>query len=101
MVYNGIRNIVAMEGNGRIARSVKMEVWSAFFARFRMVELGFSDSSLYQANLVIKQFPCASSCTLDRIGKSVIVGWKGTPVHSISIWKFSRDRGRAFRNYRF
>ncbi|XWS31829.1 hypothetical protein CRYUN_Cryun23aG0109700 [Craigia yunnanensis] len=99
--YNGIRNIVAMEGNERIARSVKMEVWSAFFARFRMVELGFSDSSLYQANLVIKQFPCPSSCTLGRIGKSVIVGWKGTPVHSVSAWKFSRDRGRVFGNYRF
>ncbi|XP_017977950.1 PREDICTED: DELLA protein RGL1 [Theobroma cacao] len=99
--YNGIRSIVAMEGDERIARSVKMEVWSAFFARFRMVELGFSDSSLYQANLVIKRFPCASSCTLDRIGKSLIVGWKGTPVHSVSAWKFSRDRGRAFAKYRF
>ncbi|XVF22083.1 hypothetical protein REPUB_Repub12eG0143200 [Reevesia pubescens] len=95
---NGIRNIVAMEGNERIARSVKMEVWSAFFARFRMVELVFSESSLYQANLVIKQFPCASSCTLDKIGKSVIVGWKGTPIHSVSAWKFSRER--LFGNYR-
>ncbi|XP_022769790.1 DELLA protein RGL1-like [Durio zibethinus] len=101
ILCDSIRNIVALEGNERISRSVKMEVWSAFFARFRMVELEFSDSSLYQANLVIKQFPCASSCTLDRIGKSVIVGWKGTPIHSVSAWKFSRDRGRVFGNYRF
>ncbi|XVF32897.1 hypothetical protein REPUB_Repub17cG0122600 [Reevesia pubescens] len=98
--FNGIRNIVAMEGNERIARSVKMEVWSSFFARFRMVELGFSDSSLYLASLVIKQFPCARSCTLDRIGKSVTVGWNGTPLHSVSAWKFSRDRERIFGNYR-
>lgn len=101
MFCKGIRNIVAMEGEERIARSVKMEVWSAFFERFRMVELGFSDSSLYQANLVIKQFPCARFCTLERIGKSVIVGWKGTPINSVSAWKFSRDRGRVFGNFRF
>ncbi|OMO82118.1 Transcription factor GRAS [Corchorus olitorius] len=101
ILFNGIRSIVAMEGEERITRSVKMEVWSAFFARFRMVELGFSESSLYQANLVIKQFPCAGCCTLDKVGKSVIVGWKGTPIHSVSAWKFSRDRGRVFGNYRF
>ncbi|XVE73443.1 hypothetical protein DITRI_Ditri11bG0118200 [Diplodiscus trichospermus] len=101
VLCNGIRNMVAMEGNQRTARSVKMEVWSAFFARFRILELGFSDSSMYQANLVTKQFPCASCCTLDRIGKSVIVGWKGSPVHSVSAWKFSRDRGSVFGNYRF
>ncbi|GMI98888.1 hypothetical protein HRI_003558100 [Hibiscus trionum] len=97
---SGIRNIVAMEGKERVVRSVKMEVWSAFFARFRMLELGFSDLSLYQANLVIKQFPYGSCCTLEKIGKSLIVGWKGTPVQSVSAWKFSRERGRVFGNYR-
>ncbi|TYI51012.1 hypothetical protein E1A91_D12G144400v1 [Gossypium mustelinum] len=102
VLCNGIRNIVAMEGKERVVRSVKLEVWSAFFARFRMTELGFSESSLYQGSLVIKQFPSAASyCTLDKCGKSVIVGWKGTPVQSVSAWKFSRDRGRVFGNYRF
>ncbi|KAE8671260.1 Polycomb group protein MEDEA [Hibiscus syriacus] len=101
MLWCGIRNTVAMEGKERIVRNVKMEVWSAFFKRFRMVELGFSNSSLYQANLVIKQFPHGSCCTLEHIGKSVIVGWKGTPMQSISAWKFSRDRGRVFGNYTF
>ncbi|KAK8654394.1 hypothetical protein V6N13_128362 [Hibiscus sabdariffa] len=100
LLCSGIRNIVAREGKERIVRSVKMEVWSAFFARFRMVELGFSDLSLYQAKLVIKQFPSASCCTLEKMGKSVVVGWKGTPMQSVSAWKFSRDRGRAFGNYR-
>ncbi|TYG89953.1 hypothetical protein ES288_A12G143600v1 [Gossypium darwinii] len=102
VLCNGIWNIVATEGKERVVRSVKLEVWSAFFARFRMTELGFSESSLYQGSLVIKQFPSAVSyCTLDKCGKSVIVGWKGTPVQSVSAWKFSRDRGRVFGNYRF
>lgn len=102
VLCDGIRNIVATEGKERVVRSVKMEVWSAFFTRFRMIELGFSESSLYQGNLVIKQFPTvASYCTLDKCEKSVIVGWKGTPIQSVSAWKFSRDRGRVFGNYRF
>ncbi|KAK8718164.1 hypothetical protein V6N13_045407 [Hibiscus sabdariffa] len=98
---SGIRNIVATEGKCRIVRSVTKEVWSRFFARFRMVELGFSDSSLCQANMVLKQFPRGSCCTLEKIGNSVIVGWKGTPMQSVSAWKFARDRGRVFGNYRF
>ncbi|PNT50622.1 hypothetical protein POPTR_002G195600v4 [Populus trichocarpa] len=89
---NGIENIVTMEGTDRIARSVKMDVWRAFFSRFRMVEVGFSESSLYQAGLIPKQFPCGSSCTLEKNGKCLIVGWKGTPLHSLSAWKFSTER---------
>ena len=34
----GIRNSVASEGEERIIRSVKLDVWRAFFARFGMVE---------------------------------------------------------------
>ncbi|KAJ4727813.1 DELLA protein RGL2 [Melia azedarach] len=97
----GIRNIVAMEGAERSVRNVKMDVWRAFFSRYRMVEIGLSDQCLYQANLVLKQFSCASSCTLGKNGKSLIIGWKGTPIHSVSAWKFSRERGRSFLNYRF
>jgi hypothetical protein len=44
---NGIENMVAMEGTDRIARNVKIDVWRAFFSRFRMVEVGFSESSPY------------------------------------------------------
>lgn len=99
---HGIREIVAVGDNERIARSVKIDVWRAFFSRFRMVEIGFSESSLYQATLVPKQFPCGSSCSLDKNGKCLLVGWKGTPLHSLSAWKFSRERlGRFFANYRF
>ncbi|KAL5712160.1 hypothetical protein ACHQM5_014359 [Ranunculus cassubicifolius] len=83
-----IMNIVAMEGEERTHRHVGIDVWRAFFARFGMVEIEFSHSSTYQANLVSKQFACASSCTVDMNEKCLTVGWKGTPLHSLSVWKF-------------
>ncbi|KAK6937277.1 Transcription factor GRAS [Dillenia turbinata] len=85
---NGIRNIIGSEGEERITRSVKMDVWRAFFARYGMVELELSESCLYQASLLVKQFACGGSCTLDKNGQSLLVGWKGTPIHSVSAWKF-------------
>ncbi|XP_062029818.1 DELLA protein RGL1-like [Rosa rugosa] len=85
----GIRNIVAAEGSERVARSVKMDVWRAFFARFSMVEMSFSNSSFYLASLVAKKFCCT---TLDRNGKCLTVGWKGTPIHSLSAWKFRLEK---------
>ncbi|KAF9669257.1 hypothetical protein SADUNF_Sadunf14G0089000 [Salix dunnii] len=88
----GIENMVAMEGTDRVARNVKIDVWRAFFSRFRMVEVGFSESSLYQASLIPKLFPYGGSCTLEKNGECLIVGWEGTPLHSLSAWKFSRER---------
>lgn len=85
---DGIHNIVAAEGEERVNRNVKMSVWRAFFARFGMVGVELSESTLYQANLIVKQFACGSSCTLENDGKCLIVGWKGTPIHSLSTWKF-------------
>ncbi|KAF8039712.1 hypothetical protein BT93_B2048 [Corymbia citriodora subsp. variegata] len=85
---HGIRNIVSAEGHERVTRSVKIDVWRAFFARYRMVEIDFSEASLYQAHLVTKQFACERFCTLDRDGNCLLVGWKGTPMFSLSAWKF-------------
>ncbi|XP_057439221.1 DELLA protein RGL1-like [Lotus japonicus] len=84
----GIRNIVAMEGRERTVRNVKIDVWRRFFARYRMVEIGFSESSMYQADLVAREFAIGKFCTVDKNGRSMIVGWKGTPMHSISAWRF-------------
>ncbi|TKY52453.1 DELLA protein RGL2 [Spatholobus suberectus] len=84
----GIRNIVATEDGERTVRNVKIDVWRRFFARYRMVEIGFSESSLYQANLVAKKFECGNFCTVDKNEKCLMVGWKETPIHSISAWKF-------------
>ncbi|XP_062145115.1 DELLA protein RGL1-like [Alnus glutinosa] len=83
-----IRNVLVEEGTERTVRNVTLDVWRAFFARFGMVEIGFSEASLLQASLFVKQFACRSSCTLDKNGKCLIVGWKGTPIHSLSLWKF-------------
>ncbi|KAM3323653.1 DELLA protein RGL1 [Capsicum chacoense] len=84
----GVRNIVAAEGEERFTRNVKLEVWRAFFERFGMMEEELSESSWYQADLILKQFAQSSSCDLHKDGKGLIIGWKGTPIHSLSIWKF-------------
>jgi hypothetical protein len=85
---HGIRNNVAEEGAERKSRNVKIDVWRAFFTRFGMVETELSMMSLYQAELLAKRFPCGSSCTFDMNGHCLIVGWKGTPINSVSVWKF-------------
>lgn len=85
---DGIRDIVAAEGEERKTRHVKLDVWRAFFSRYGMEEIELSAASLYQANLLVQKFPCGSSCTIEFDGKSLLVGWKGTPIHSTSVWKF-------------
>ncbi|KAI3774767.1 hypothetical protein L1987_49329 [Smallanthus sonchifolius] len=88
---DGMQNIVAAEGDERISRSVYIDTWRLFFARFGMVEIELSESCLYQANLVLQQFSCASSCTLENNGNCLVVRWKGTPLHSLSTWKFVHE----------
>ncbi|KAI4326425.1 hypothetical protein MLD38_031743 [Melastoma candidum] len=83
-----LKNILSAEGNERTVRDVKIAVWRAFFKRYRMVEIGFSKSSLYQARLVAQQFPCSSFCTIEQNRKCLILGWRGTPLLSLSAWKF-------------
>ncbi|GAA0145508.1 hypothetical protein LIER_05689 [Lithospermum erythrorhizon] len=85
----GIHNIVATEGTKGVTRSVTIEVWRAFFERFGMVEVQLSESSLYQAQLVLQTFPCANSCSLGKKGKGLVVAWKGSPRCTLSAWSFS------------
>ncbi|KAK6785804.1 hypothetical protein RDI58_014329 [Solanum bulbocastanum] len=87
-IGEGIRNMVAAEGAERFTRNVKLDVWRAYFARFGMVEMELSESSRYQANLILKQFSHGSSCIVQNDGKALLVGWKGTSIESVSIWKF-------------
>lgn len=82
-----IKNIIVSEEE-RILRYMKIDVWRSLFAKFGMVEAELSLSSLYQADLTAKQFACGKSCTLDMNGKCLTVGWKGTPILSLSAWKF-------------
>ncbi|XP_074342807.1 DELLA protein RGL2-like [Apium graveolens] len=83
-----IANIVAFEGEERRVRHVNSNVWKAFFSRFGMVETELSRASLYQAKLLVNNFACASSCTFEMMGKSLSIGWKGTPILSVSALKF-------------
>ncbi|KAA8531297.1 hypothetical protein F0562_006006 [Nyssa sinensis] len=71
--FDAIQNIVAAEGEDRTTRHVNINIWRAFFAGFGMTEIELSASSLYQAKLVVKNFSCGSSCTLDPNGKSLII----------------------------
>ncbi|KAK0608817.1 hypothetical protein LWI29_036504 [Acer saccharum] len=84
----GITNIVATEGEERKSRHVKLDVWRAFLARYGMEEAEMSMSSLYQADLVMKKFDRWNSCTMNMDGRSLMAGWKGTLMHSLSVWKF-------------
>ncbi|KAI9098981.1 hypothetical protein K1719_024748 [Acacia pycnantha] len=69
-----IRNVVAKEGEERTLRHVKVDVWRRFVARYRMVETSYSESSLYQSNLVVKKFAYGDSCTLGENDKNLTVG---------------------------
>jgi hypothetical protein len=85
----GIRKILVAEGEERNIRNVKIDVWRACFARFEMVEAEMSMSSKCQANIMAKKLACGKACTLNMDGKSLIIGWKGTPIHCLSVWKFA------------
>lgn len=88
MFGHGIQNIIAAEGKERTVRQVKNNVWVSFFGQFNMVQKELSRSSLYQASLVAKNFDCEASCSLKMDGKSLILGWKGTSILSLSAWEF-------------
>ncbi|XP_068660502.1 DELLA protein RGL1-like [Aristolochia californica] len=83
----GICSMVATEGSERIIRHVGIDVWRSFFSRYGFMEVEMNQMYLYQAELIVKKFPTCSSCTIDVNGKSLIISWKGTPLHFISAWK--------------
>ncbi|XP_040990998.1 DELLA protein GAI1-like [Juglans microcarpa x Juglans regia] len=89
-----IRDIVATEGEYRTFRHMKIDAWRNYFERYSMEEQELSISSLHHAELLVKNFACGSSCTLDRNGKCLTVGWRGRPVLSLSAWKFQREKSR-------
>lgn len=72
----GIKSIIAKEGEERKIRHAKIDVWRAFFSRYRLVEVELSSSSMYQAELILKESPSWSSCTLGMNVRSLIAGWK-------------------------
>ncbi|XP_072984416.1 protein SLENDER RICE1-LIKE 2-like [Typha latifolia] len=84
----GIRSIIATEGSERLVRHVGISVWRSFFTHYQLVEAELNQWSFYQASLLVKQFVNGNSYTLEKNGKALLVGWKGTPLHFLSAWKF-------------
>ncbi|XP_051127576.1 DELLA protein RGL1-like [Andrographis paniculata] len=87
-----IRNIVATDGEDRNIRYVTINIWKKFFSRLGMVEIEFSRPALCHASLTREKVNFGDSCTLGLNGNSLIIGWKGTPLTSLSAWRFHRRR---------
>ncbi|XP_027165847.1 DELLA protein RGL2-like [Coffea eugenioides] len=83
----GIQYLITSRGKESIHRQESIGFWRAFLKRFGMVEITLSNWAFCQANLVAKSNPCWSSCTLEVNGKGMTIGWKGTPIHMLSVWK--------------
>ncbi|CAN0855464.1 DELLA protein GAI [Linum grandiflorum] len=86
-----ISNIVAREGDERVIRGVPVDMWRAFFGRFGMVEKKLSSVVWEQVRSVKETAENGEFCTVGKDGKAMIIGWKGTPLFSVSIWKFFRS----------
>ncbi|KAL1545336.1 hypothetical protein AAHA92_22076 [Salvia divinorum] len=85
---SSINNVLAAEEDERMLRHVPVHVfWRACFDGFGMLETELSFSSLDQANLLLRECSIGNSITLCRNGGSLIVGWKGTALTSLSAWK--------------
>ncbi|CAN1840362.1 Heat shock 70 kDa protein BIP1 [Linum perenne] len=96
-----IRDVLAAAEEERVFRHMRVEEWRDYFGRVGMVEMEISRSSFYQAALLLRNFVSGESCTVDRNGKCLVTGWKGTQLHSVSAWKFyrqvpKRPRGKKY-----
>nr|ATG83505.1 GRAS5 transcription factor [Salvia miltiorrhiza] len=87
---SSINNVLAAEGDEMMLRHVPIHVWRASFDGFGLLETELSFSSLEQANLLLRDFSYGSSVTLCRNGGCLTVGWKGTPLTSLSAWKLPK-----------
>ncbi|XP_073120492.1 scarecrow-like protein 18 [Henckelia pumila] len=67
---------------------LKIDFWRGYFARFDVVEMELSHSSMYQASLLVRESDSWRGCTFSMNGKCMLLGWKGTPLRSLSAWKF-------------
>ncbi|CAN0855458.1 DELLA protein 1 [Linum grandiflorum] len=83
-----IKNVVVAEGDDRVIRDVRIEVWRKYFARCRMLEIQLSKLALNHAKIVVSRFHCAASCLVRVDKKSLLLGWKDTPLVFVSAWKF-------------
>ncbi|CAI9118566.1 OLC1v1020153C1 [Oldenlandia corymbosa var. corymbosa] len=82
-----ISYLVTSKGDESMHRQESVGFWRTLFRKFNIFEMALSNCALYQATLMVKSDPRWSSCTLERNGKGLTVGWKGTPVFSLTVWK--------------
>ncbi|KAL5983542.1 hypothetical protein ACLOJK_017629 [Asimina triloba] len=83
----GIRSIVANEGDERVIRHVGIHLWRSFVRRFGFMETELSLASMHQARLLAELFSSSSCLDICINGKGLTVGSKGTPLVSVSAWK--------------
>lgn len=77
-----------MEENGeRAHRHAKLGFWREMFKEFDFVEMDLSESSLYQARLLMKSNYSWRWSAMQMDGKGLVFEWKGTPLRSLSAWK--------------
>ncbi|ERN02114.1 hypothetical protein AMTR_s00045p00167420 [Amborella trichopoda] len=87
LMASAVRNMIAREGGERIMRHVGLDTWRLFLNRVGFEEVEVSEDALYQAKLIVKSYNHAESVSLEMNGKSLTIGWKGTPLHSVSAWR--------------
>lgn len=63
----------------------------SYLARSGFVETELSEPSMHQASMMIKECPSWSSCSLSMNGETMLLGWNGVPLRSVSAWKFQQD----------
>ncbi|WCJ23333.1 DELLA protein 1 [Euphorbia peplus] len=81
-IADGIRSAVR-----RKRQDAKLKFLRALFARFGMEEIELGTISLCYANQIAIKLASCNSCTLEMDGKSLLIGWKGTPMKSLSAWR--------------
>ncbi|KAG8370514.1 hypothetical protein BUALT_Bualt14G0124800 [Buddleja alternifolia] len=82
----GIHSVstATVEDEERIRRHAKIGFWRKLFSEFDIVETKLSESSLDQARLMVKRCALWDSCTIHMDVECMVVGWKGTPLQSLS-----------------
>ncbi|KAJ8530679.1 hypothetical protein K7X08_023560 [Anisodus acutangulus] len=83
-----IRSMITYHGEETVPRYGNVKVWRDLFARFHMVETELSYSSLCQASLLFELSNFRGLCTFELDGQWLVISWKGTPITSVSAWKF-------------
>ncbi|CAN1250647.1 DELLA protein RGL1 [Linum perenne] len=88
ILRNQVNDMLVKEKR-EMTRNVTVDVWRRFFGRFWMVEGGLSTKAMDTVDVLVSRFKGERCCcTVDMNGRSLVVGWKGVSIFSLSTWKF-------------